>query len=158
MKRSRTGLVVLIALLLVVAVGAIAYVDLRGHTPGSQCPGGEEALATLSGTMTAGSGSAPGQLSLRVLDSACASIEGVEISTISPYLSGVVTGTTFVSYGGGPVGATNPLPLGQTASGQLPVYGATVGERYTLTVEVSLASGGVPQELTLVLVAQSPTG
>ncbi|MGA2663702.1 MAG: hypothetical protein ABSF83_01985 [Nitrososphaerales archaeon] len=155
MKRSRIGLVVLVAILFV--IGGVTYVVLGDQAPKSQCPEGEEALVTVSGAITAASGSTPGQLSLRVLDSACEPVAGVEIATVSPTLSGVAN-TTFVSYGGSTVSGTNPLPSGQAASGQLPVNGVTAGQRYTLTVEVSFASGAVPETLTLVLISQPVSG
>ena len=141
MERARRELLVIIILVVaVIAAGFLLLSDQRAPSSTSKCTPGESSLATVLGTLTVPSGGSTGNLTMTVENSTCSSITGIMVTAAQPTLAGVVN-STFVEYYGTPVSASNALPVGQGAAGQLHVTGIAAGQQYRLTVKVTFSSG-----------------
>ena len=152
MERSRTGLLVVVILVLaVLAAGFLVISDQKHSTSSNQCSKNGSGLASVLGRMTVQSGTNAGNLTLTVDNSTCSSITGVTVTASQPAIAGVVN-STFIDYYGSPVSSSNRLPAGQVASGYLAVSGVTTGQQYKLTVSVSFYSSSTTQTLTVILV------
>jgi hypothetical protein len=155
MKRSMTGLLVIVVLVL--AVVAAAFLVTSGQkqsTSSNQCSKNESGLASVLGRMTLQPGTDAGNLTLTVDNSTCSSITGVTVTASQPAIDGVVN-STFIDYYGSPISTSNRLPAGEEASGYLAVSGVTAAQHYNLTVKVSFYSSSATQTLTVILVPGS---
>jgi hypothetical protein len=98
-------------------------------------------FVTLFGTMTVSSGSGAGVLSLEVRNAANYPFVGIEVSSISPSLAGVIDDPVFI-YNGTVVSESSPLPIGETANGVYDVgSGANAGSIYSVVATVILGNG-----------------
>ena len=135
--RDRT--IVTIGIITALAIGAVVADLTLFQTTG--LTDGVTPFVTLFGTMAVSSGSGAGVLSLMVRNAANSPFVGIEVSSISPSLAGVVDNLVFI-YNGTTISESSPLPIGASANGVYDVgSGASVGSIYSVIATVILGDG-----------------
>src|ERR1700722_8182668 len=134
--RTIVAVGIIIALVIGTVVADLTLFPSTGLTTGTHQP-----LVALFGAMMVSSGSGASVLSLEVRNAANSPLIGIEVSSISPSLAGVVDNLAFI-YNGTAVSESSPLPIGASANGVYDVgSGADVGSIYSVIATVVLSGG-----------------
>jgi hypothetical protein len=152
MTSGYTKRIVIGAVIAVLAAGGLAAAvlfipPLMSGSVGGISAGGSGNLVTFSGQIAVPSGNGAGALTLFLKNGANSPATSVVIAvpTGADMFSDLCTATCnlVMNYGGSPVSASNPLPVGATASGSVQTDEGKAGTAYEVNAKVTFQAGGV---------------
>jgi archaeal type IV pilus assembly protein PilA len=148
-KRSAVSPVIATLLLIAIAVAAaiIVYAFVTGLIGGLSGSSGSS-LVTLTGTISVPSGTGAGVFVLTAKNGANTPINSIIVTlpTTPPLSSGtaqVVTPVLAYGASAGTISASNPLPIGATASGAALITNGVAGQGYTVVITITFANGSI---------------
>lgn len=154
------------AIVLLVVGASVSYVGITQYqsynTPLAKCQreaaqGYDLGAPLIISNIYVQFGTDSGVLSVKVDGSGCSAITGLTITSIRPFLSGVVN-TSFLEYQGVPVGPSHPVPLNEPSYGSIAVSNVSIGRDYSFSYILTTQDGqfGSSGEITLTARGYTP--
>jgi len=143
--------IIALTIILILVGATVAYVGVNSYlsynSPSAKCQreasqgDSQVGVILVIPALKVQFGTSSGVFTVRLSGSACSTITGFTITSISPLVSGVV-GASFVRYQGDLISGANPEPISEPASGSIPVSNVTIGQSYSFTYAITEPPGG----------------